>query len=341
MGHEAVDRPGHPGEAGGTSPTGRSTDLSPGSRRTVATRRSPARLALAVAPRLEERGVVRSRSHDALAWSRTRNAGFGNPSEDPFHYESSSPSSGGASSAGGCAGGTFDPTEIGEGGIEPPWSGSRNQCVATTLHSVSFGGPERRPSPHWAKRQWGPPPDYGSARFARAAGPSDGALGALRLALALSRSLAALAGWRLLASLSLASASRSLRCRSLRLSAFGFASLSLASSLAFALLSLASPSAYTLGRTRTCTLLIRNQALIHSSYEGRKCREGVAPSLVGLQPAMLARASARSGRRGGREVSPCGRWFAANLMYSRRHSTMIEAGDDPTTSGVSGRRSAC
>ena len=135
--------------------------------------------------------------------------------------------------------------------------------------------------------------------------------------------------------------SASLRCRSLRLSAFGFASLSLASSLAFALLSLASPSAYTLGRTRTCTLLIRNQALIHSSYEGRKCREGVAPSLVGLQPAMLARASARSGRRGGREVSPCGRWFAANLMYSRRHSTMIEAGDDPTTSGVSGRRSAC
>ena len=243
MGHEAVDRPGHPGEAGGTSPTGRSTDLSPGSRRTVATRRSPARLALAVAPRLEERGVVRSRSHDALAWSRTRNAGFGNPSEDPFHYESSSPSSGGASSAGGCAGGTFDPTEIGEGGIEPPWSGSRNQCVATTLHSVSFGGPERRPSPHWAKRQWGPPPDYGSARFARAAGPSDGALGALRLALALSRSLAALAGWRLLASLSLASASRSLRCRSLRLrvrsafacSGFAFASLSLASAFGFRL----------------------------------------------------------------------------------------------------------
>ena len=209
------------------------------------------------------------------------------------------------------------------------------------------GGPERRPSPHGAERPWGPPPDCGCARFARAAGPSDGALGALRLALALSRSLAALAGWRLLASLSLASASRSLRfrllrlrvrfavarfgfrlsaslrCRSLRLSAFGFASLSLASSLAFALLSLASPSAYTLGRTRTCTLLIRNQALIHSSYEGRKCREGVAPSLVGLQPAMLARASARSGRRGGREVSPCGRWFAANLMYSRRHSTKI------------------
>ena len=45
--------------------------------------------------------------------------------------------------------------------------------VSSVWRGLFFlGGPERRPSPHWAERQWGPPPDYGGSRAPRAHSPT-------------------------------------------------------------------------------------------------------------------------------------------------------------------------
>ena len=95
--------------------------------------------------RCGRRSAPREQVPIALAWTRTRNAGFGNPSDVRFHYESLgvSPTSVRASCEAEPAGGLPSPSVIGVRGIEPPWSGPRSQCVATTLHAVNDRGGSR------------------------------------------------------------------------------------------------------------------------------------------------------------------------------------------------------
>ena len=69
--------------------------------------------------------------------------------------------------------------------------------ASRSLAAFLSGGPECRPSPHRAKRQWGPPPDYGGSRAPRALPPTPArGAGAPAARARASRSLAALAGRR-------------------------------------------------------------------------------------------------------------------------------------------------
>lgn len=168
-------------------------------RRTVAHHRSSPRF-VGVSPRSardRERGGVLEQVH-ALAWIRTRISGSGDPRDGPFHYESFVGRRPVERRALGTHAALRDRRRVGVRGIEPPWSGSRNQCVASTLHAVS-----------------------------------------------------------------------------------------------------------TLGETRTHTRLIRNQVLHPLSFEGRKCREGVAPSVRRVAADDARSSTGTNGRREERRDPRC------------------------------------